>query len=444
LKRFKLVSYLVAIATVFFCAGTHWGTEHILAAVALIGGMGCTPTLVFGACAELTAFRTAVESLDQRTLRSPRLGRAMFWRNMIPRSTFVKNQGVTRSTFTIKSSEPQDDQSLWRSIVLSSGQPTPSCDTNYEDIGVDFYERTYGPKKRRFRGPVICKANLTFQHMPEQFLNDYVDELGKVIARVWEFTLRGDYMGFVNWYVDGVKYPGPNALATLPRAFQGISQTNLNKMSANQINVGAGSDPDGGYTTLGPNGPIFGLEIDMEDSERVLTANSTIRDDARFASEGKDGMGDFSLWRPLGAQRVIGNFRHLPSNITPRFDYNGGYLQISPFKTITQVGNDGTILTDAYINADFGCAIMLMPQVFECEVVTPSDWKFPDVQNYNGEWEFVVGGERICDPPQYDPQHERGRHFAEINYAPRPVFPFIGAVYLYKRCPDTPNLIFCS
>jgi hypothetical protein len=248
----------------------------------------------------------------------------MFWRNMIPRGTFVKNQGVTRSTFTIKSSEPADDQTLWKQIVLSSGQPSPSCDTDYEDIGVDYYERTYGPKQRRFRGPVLCKANFTFQHAIDQFLNDYVDELGKVIARVWEFTLRGDYMYFANWYVDGTKYAGPNALATLPRAFQGISQTNLNKMATAQINVGSGSDPDGGYTTLGPNGPIFGLEIDMEDSERVLTANSTIRDDARYASDGADGMADFSLWKPIGAQRVIGNFRHVPNNISPRFNYTGG------------------------------------------------------------------------------------------------------------------------
>lgn len=401
------------------------------------------------ACAELTAFRTATESLDQRTLRSPRLGRAMFWRNMIPRGEFVKNQGVTRSKFTIKSSEPQDNQSLWTDIVLSSGQPSPSCDTNYEDVGVGYFERTYGPRQRRFRGPVICKADLTFQHNPEQFLNDYVDELGRVIARVWEFSLRADYMRFSNLYIDGVKYGGPSALATAPRPFQGISQTNLNKMSTAQINVGAGSDPDGGYTNLGPNGPIFPLEIDMEDSERVLTANSTIRDDARFASEGKDGMADFSLWRPIGAERVIGNFRHVPTNIAPRFNYvgsgsTGGLTQISPFKDITAVGSDGVILTDAYINAAFAGAIMMTPKVFEAEIVTPSDWKFPNTQNYNGDWSFEIGGTIICDPPVYDPQKEKGRHFAKVEYAPAPLWPYLGAFYIYKRCPDTPSLIFCS
>lgn len=441
----RIVFYFLALVALFVLSPAYPAATIYAVGFLAVASLGMSPSAVLGACAELTAFRTATESLDQRTLRSPRLGRAMFWRNMIPRGTFVKNQGVTHTMFTIKASEPSDNQSLWTAITLSSGQPSPSCDTNYEDIDVGFYARDFGPKQRRFRGPVICKADLTFQHTPEKFLNDYVDEMGRFIARVWEFTLRGDYMYFANFYVDGTKYSGPNALATLPRAFQGISQTNLNKMATAQINVGSGSDEDGGYTNLGPSGPIFPLEIDMEDSERVLTANSTIRDDARFASEGKDGMADFSLWRPFGAQRVIGNFRHVPTNISPRANFTGGaYVQVSPFRSISQMSSDGTILTNEYINAAFAMAIMLTPLAYEAQIVTPSDWKFPDTQNYNGDLEFITGGERICDPAVYDPQHERGRHFGKIEYAAAPKYPFLAGVYLYKRCPDTPSLIFCS
>lgn len=397
------------------------------------------------ACAELTAFRTAVESLEQRILRSPRLGRQSFWRNMIQRGDYMKNVGVQRSTFTIKSTEPQDDQSLWTQITLSSGQPTPSCDTNYEDINVAMYERLYGPKQRRFRGPVICKADLTYMHEPEQFLNDYVDEMGRLIFRVWEFSERADHVNFGNIYIDGTKYAGPNALLTAPRAFQGISQQNLNLMATGQINVGAGSNPDGGYTVLGPNGPIFPLEIDMNDSEAVLTANSTIRDDARFSSMGHDSKADFGLWRAIGCERVIGNYRHVPSNITPRLNFTGGvYVQVSPFKDILAVGSDGVILTDAYINAAFGMCIQMTPDAYTAEIVTPADWRFPNTQNYNGEWNFVIGGEKICNPPVYDPEGERGRHFAKIVYAPKPKWPYLAAAMVYKRCPVTTSLIFCS
>lgn len=397
------------------------------------------------ACTELTAFRAAVESLDQRILRSPRLGRAMFWRNMIPRGVFVKNQGVTRSTFTIKSSEPTDDQTLWYSIALSSGQPSPNCDTNYETIDVSYYERTYSPKQRRFMGPIVCKADLTFLHEPEQFLNAYVDELGRVIARVWEFTLRGDYMNFATWYVDGTKYAGPAALATLPRAYQGLTQDALNTMATGQINVGAGSEPDGGYTTFGPSGPIFPLEVDMNDSAMVLKANATIRADAQYASMGQGTDSNQSLWKAIGAERVIGNYRHVPTMIAPRFNYTGGaYVQISPFKAIAAVGSDGTILTDAYNNAAFGAAIQLTPQTFQADIVTPSDWKFPDTSNFTGEFSFETGGERICNPGVFDPQHEKGRHFAKITYAAKPIYPYLASAILYKRCTTTPNTLYCS
>lgn len=403
-----------------------------------------------GACAELTAFRTATESLGQRVLRSPRLGRAMFWRNMIPMGTYEKNVGLTRSTFTVKASEPADNQSLWQAITLSGGQPSPGCLRTWEDIGVNFFERTYGPRERSFQGPVICKKNLTFQHNPAAFLSAYVDEMGRFMARIWEFTLRRDYINFVPIYVDGVKYAGPNALATAPRAYQGLAQSGLNVMAAGQINVGAGSEANG-YTTFGNGGPIFPLEIDMVESENVVRSNATIREDSRFASEGKDGQGNFAIWKAIGADRLIGNYRHVPTPVPLRLDYtNGAYTVVTPFKDITTVGADSEILTDAYKNADFGVAIQLDPQVFTAEAVLPNSWPFkaidgsPDPTNYTGELEFIAGAERVCNPAEFDPLHEKGRHFGVISYAPAPNLPNLGSALIYKRCAQSSETIFCS
>lgn len=395
------------------------------------------------ACPELVAFRAAVESLDQRVLNDPRLGRARFWRDMFPMGTFIKNQGVTRSTFTIKTSEPRDDQSLWNDITLSNGLPSPSCATTYEDIGVGFFERTYGPRRRDFRGPLICKRNLTYMHSPEEFLNGYVMQIGGFLSRVWEFALRADYIRIGNVYVDGVKYAGPNALATAPRAYQGLSQSLLNIMAQGQINVGAGT-VTGNYVNLGDAGPIFPLELDMMDSEGILRANPLIREDSRLASEGLDGKGDFSLWKAIGAKRVIGNYRHISTMISPRLNYNGGYVGVSPFKDITQMGTDNETLTQAYKDAGFGVAIHLDPEAFQPEAVTPSNWKFPDSRNYNGELDFIVGGERVCDPPIYDPHHENGRHFGAIEYAPKPKQVHLAALTIYKRCPQSNSTIYCS
>lgn len=400
------------------------------------------------ACVELTAFRTATESLDQDIIHNPRLGTKMYWRNLVPMGEFVQGQGVTRSTFTIKTTEPVDDDSLSQAVTLDGTtlQSTPACDTNYEDVSVGFYERTYGPKKRRFRGPVLCKEQFQYQFAIDDFINDYVDEMGGHNARVWEFMLRSDIMGFGDWWVDGAKTVGPNAIATAPRPYQDLSLSNLEIVAQDLINSGAGTSDEKGYVMDGPSGPIFPLYIDMMDAAQIFRANPTIREDARYASMGKDGDGDYAVWAKLGASRVIGNTRFVPTDIAPRANFTGGvFVPVTPFKSISAVGTDDVILTDAYINAPFHGAIYGHPMTMTAEVVRPKTAGLNfDPVNYNGDWEFITGGERICDPAVYDPEHEKGRHFSRIEYAPKPRKIHWSKVIWYKNCAVTGDQIFCS
>jgi len=404
------------------------------------------------ACAELTAFRVATESLADGIRSNPRLGRRNYWRNMVPFKRFVTGEGILRSTFTIKTSEPQDSMANYVNSSLTNGVLN-ACGRTWEDIGVGYYERTYGPKERAFRGPVVCKKNLVFQHAAEKFVNGYFDQMQGYMARVWEFSLRRDYLNFVPWFVDVggtvTKINGPNAQATTPRAYQGASYDNLQSVAQQLINVGAGG-VDNGYVNLGNGGPIFPAEIDITTSANILRANSTIAEYAKFASMGKDGEGNTSLFSPLGAGRVIGNVRHVPTDLEIRLDYNDGYQVVSPFKDISLMTTDDDPLTDAYKNADFGAIIFTNPDVFDAEVVLPASWPVktldgePDPTNYMGEMTFIAGGERICDPPEHDPLHEKARHFGVISYAAAPNLINQGAVLIYKRCPQTQNQIFCS
>lgn len=401
-----------------------------------------------GACAELTAFRTATEYLSDYIGRSPRLGRAMFFRNLVPKGIFTQNTGVTHSTFNIKSSEPTDDNSLFQQVTLVGGLPSPTCDTNYEDIGVGFFERTYGPKKRRFRGPVICKEQLQFLHNPGGFITGYMDEMGLYMSRVFEFAFRSDLMAFGDWFSNGTKTSGPNAIATVGIPSQGLSQGMLDDVAVDLNNTGAGV-PDGrGYVEDGNAGPIYPLYIDAVDSRNIMQANATTRDDLRYASMGKDGEGNFALWKAIGSTRTIGNFRHVPTFIAPRFNFTGGVLvPVAPFKDITAVGTDQEILTTAYKNAVYGAALVALPSTMTAEVVKPAtaglNW---DANNdYNGEFTFLTGGERICNPAEYDPEHHKGRHFANIFYAPKPGRIHDTKVVVYKRCAQTTDTrIFCS
>lgn len=398
------------------------------------------------ACAELTAFATATESLDDRIIRSPRLGRARFWWNAIPHGTFVKNQGVTRTTFSMKPSEPQDDPTAWTNITLdgSSGQPTPACSTDYEDIDVGYYRRTYGPKRRDFRGPVLCKRDFTFQHDIEAFLDGYVDEMGRYITRIWEFALRDDYMNFGDIFVDYTKYYGPNAFATIPVPTMDLTQEMLDDVASDLIDVGAGL-PDGkGYVMEGEEGPMFTLYIDKRTSANILVNNTARREDARFAAMGKGTDSEMSLWKAVGDNRVIGNFRHRVTDIAPRANNVGGALQIvQPFRTISEITSNGEQLTGAYRAARYEAAIVVVPAAMTAEIVAPTDWKFPNMANYMGDLQFKIGGNVICDPPVYDPLGERGRHFANIEYAPRPDRPYVAKTVWYKRCFSTRTTVTC-
>lgn len=424
-------------------------------AASLIVGGHSPPDLLFnalpfalGACSELTAFRIKVESLEDDVLALPTFARANFFRNLFPSGEFVQNQGTVRSNFTIKPSAPSDNQALWTTVAVSGGITTPGCNPTFEDIGVGFFENTWSPKRRDFRGPVICREHFQYQHSIDQFISGYIAQMRNWLALTWEFGIRGDIMRLGDWFVDGVKYTGPNAALVAPRASQGLSQDMLETVAVDRINIGvAPGTENGDYVFNGNEGVIYPLFVNMVDSQRVNKATTGIRDDSRYASEGMDGQGNFALWKAIGSSRTIGNFRHICTNIEPRFDFTGGvYVPVAPFKDITAVGTDQEIMRTEYKNAAFAAALVPVPSGMRIEAVRPQTAGLNfDMANYNGDLQFITGGERICDPAVYDPRHEKGRHFAAIAYAAAPVHQHSMATVVYKRCSNpTDNRLFCS
>ena len=407
------------------------------------------------ACQELQNFRIATEHLTTNIRNNPRLGRRNFWRNMIPSGTFDQNIGTTASTFTIKASEPQDSMSNYNALSVSGGALSGVCSSTYEDINVGFYERTYSLKERRFRGPVICKQYLEHAHAAGRFVDGYVEEMQKYIARVIEFSIRREYINFVPWFVDVggtiTRYDGPNAQASTPRAYQGASYDSLQAVATSLTLTGAGA-VDNGYVNLGNGGPIYPVEIDMTTSANILRANSTIAEYAKYASMGMDGKGDTSLFSAIGASRVIGNVRHVPTDLPIRLNYtNGAYVVVNPFKDVASITSNDDSVSSEWKNAGFEAIIFQNPDVMAIDWGVPATWPFktidgqPDPLNYMGELDFVAGGREICDDSTtYDPLNEKGRHFGVLKYAPRPNRPNAGGLLIVKRCAQTQNSIYCS
>lgn len=405
-------------------------------------------------CKPFDAMKVATESFDQDILR--RASPTSLWMNAIPRGTFAQGVGTTQTTFVIANSEPTSDNENWTDITLTNGQitlgndaNTSGCDITYNQVEVGFTEQTYGPRQFGLKGPVICEDNLTFQHDAAKFLMAYETEMTKRAKRSWEFEMRRQYMLMGEKYGDGdligAALTPISAITEIPQSQ--LTQDLLDVVAATLID-GDATEPDSdGYVTLGETGPIFTLNIGVEASNRILKLDPELRADARFATMGKGIQDPTGLFARIGAARVIGNFRHAITTIPPRFDVIGGHLvQRNTFIMVDTTQGKKAVRNPLWINAEYEAAIVVLPTVFEAEIVKPmtgaGSFKFRP-QNYMGEWEFVTGAYRLgldCD----DPLDKLGQHVANFKYAPRPMFPEHGKVIIFKRCPRDIELVYCA
>jgi hypothetical protein len=419
-------------------------------------------------CDTLQAFAVATENLGMDMIRVP--ADPDIFNGAIPKGTYDRNKGVVKTTYTMQHSEPNADSQPFTVLGLDqNGQVTPICNPTFVEADVDFIARTYSPKILYIKGPEICRESLDFDHNVGEFLAGYVSELGRWSKRVLEFAQREDYIGFATVVVDPAEggpgfYPGPNAWglsptqspfspppsgfttqgAAFPVPQSDLTQDTLDLVADYLLNVGA-TDPDSsGYVTWGGEGPVFPLLINRIRSSNILKNNSERRQDARAASMGLEAISDLSLFKRLSAGRVIANFRHMPVGNAPRAIVVGGKLvRVNTYNDVTVVGPTGQQYTNQYLAAGWEAAIVLMPQAMTSEFVLPYTWEFPDAKNYMGEWDFIVGGERI-DPSCYDPLHDRGRHFGQIKYAPKPVIPYHAVIIWYQRCSNITTYAYCN
>src|SRR6478736_5612826 len=403
------------------------------------------------ACDPFDAMRVATESLDKDLMR--RASPTSLWMNAIPKGKYPQGVGVTQTTFTIENSEPTSDNETWTDITLTSGEITvggsgSACDITYNQAEVGFTEATYGPRQFGLKGPVICKDSLTFQHQPEAFLNAYEQELSKRAKRSWEFEMRRTYITFSEKWVDGQLSAGANtAISAADIPTSELTQDMLDEVAAALIETDATTPDSSGYVSLSEEGPLFTVYIGMRASARLLKNNEDRKLDARAVMSATGTGSAFDLFKRIGASRAIGNFRHVITTIPPRYNVVSGVLVSVPtfVMTATTRGKKAS-LNPNWKTAEYEAAIVVLPSVFEAEIVAPNNgtpWAKFDATSYLGEWQFVKGAHRLgldCT----DPLEKLGQHFAEFKYAPRPKFPEHGKVLIFKRCSNDIALAACS
>ena len=381
-------------------------------------------------CVTFDDLATATEALQKKVIQ--RAFNNNMWLNAVPRGTYPKGTGVTQTTFTMNHSEPDDTDSLGDEITLDpsgnpvSGDDDAKCPNDYPEVPVGYFRRTYGPRRLKWRGPIICKDELTYRHNVLQFLNGYETMLIRNAQRRIEFASRANYVKLVGAFSDGVFYEGPDAIDDVVAPTSDLTQTQLDVAANYLIDIGA-ADPDtNGFIMLGDEGPLFTLEISSMASGRILKNSSERRQDARWAFPNE-------LWKRIGASRIIGNFRHVPTTM-PLRAAGAGMDPVRTFRTNAEMNAAGRRFTPEYEAAPYEAAIVIIPQVMTFEMVMPEEYKYSHHQSYMGELSFIEGGERI-QAGCYDPEHLLAAFFGRLDYAPAPIDPALGCVIWYKRPP---------
>lgn len=370
---------------------------------------------------------------------------------VIPRGEFAPNSGLTHTTFTVLNSAPTSVTADWDSVTLANGSNGGSCDTTWNTVNVGYQSATYTPVKRGWRGPLLCRDDLYFDHEPAQFIDGYIQNLADFVSLDWNYQLQRKYVRSVPIYVCRSGFATPAAASSTLTAPQATSEVTLEMLEtlAAQLIYNRATKPDSyGFVQLTDVGPTFSLEIGMEMSQKLVRNVPEYRQDIRWAEP--------SLFmKKIGATKVIQNFRHVISPLPLRFTYDGTkYVEVPRWSNTSATKGTAQDINPAWLSpasAPYEAAVVLSPYVMTAEVVRPPsavgavNWS---PYGYMGEWKWVTGIEAISQADGdgcFDPLRKKGRHYAEYIYAPRPgANPKAGAVVIYKRCAESYTLSSCT
>jgi len=418
------------------------------------------------ACTDVfQALKMATESLGKSVHR--KATHKSVWMNAIPKGSYPLGTGLTQTTFTVENSLPTDDQLVWEKIGATgvSGDIDMDttdglCERTWNDVEWGFSEQTFSPERVAIRGPQVCQSNLKYRHNVDSFLRAYLEEISKHSKRVLENKIANEYMkkarqvtlagttaataafaesAVTNLDIDN-SYVDNNMTDTVP-----LLQAHLDNLAMLLIESGATEGDSNGWIELGPNGPIFPLVIGMDQSNDILknTETNEVRTDYRESSKANE------LLKAIGADRVVGNFRHIVVTNPPRFKrQDGGWRRID--ENVALGGGEitkgsGTKINPLYTsksqasgdNGIYEAAIVLNPSVMR-QLVVPSTTPGPlgfSPEDYSGAWKFVTGAYKAEDCS--DPLDNFGRHYGQYEMAFEPIFGEHGATVLFKR----PNLV---
>jgi len=367
--------------------------------------------------------------------------------NLVPRTEFVRNKGVTQTSFQMGRSLPTTDERSW-TAVTADDVDTELCTNSFTDVSIGYSASTFSPERFQLAGPIVCQDTLIYSHNPEQFWGGYLNALGKNSGQELENNLLKHYLKQADKSVATAAYPtSAQTNFTLAAATSELVQEMLDQTAIELNQDGANVPNSDGFITLGDKGPIYTLMIGQKASRRLFKNNAELRDDVRYAQMGAGE--NATLLQRMGASSTLGSFRHVVTLFPPRYTYSGGaYTRVNTWESYATTKGTAVRVSNAWKTAPYEAAVVLNPMVIKEHIVRPVNqvqsmrWQ---AKNYMGEWVWVTGGREIQNSGDcLDPLKKYGRHFAEYQHAIETVFPQFGRVILFARCEGDIDTALCS
>lgn len=367
--------------------------------------------------------------------------------NLVPRTEFVRNKGVTQTSFQMGRSLPTTDERAW-TAVTADDVDTEICSNSFTSVNVGYTASTFSPERFQLQGPIVCQDTLIYSHNPEQFWAGYLNALAKNSGQELENNLLKHYLTQADKSVATASYPTVSQTNfTLAAATSELVQEMLDETAIQLNQDGANVPNEDGFLQLTDQGPIYTLLIGQKASRRLFKNNSELRQDVRFAQMGQGD--NATLLQRMGAASVLGSFRHLITLFPPRYTYGGGaYTRVNTWQSYNTTKGTAVRVNPAWLTAPYEAAVVLHPWVIKEHIVRPVNqvqsmrWT---PKNYMGEWVWKTGGRNIQESGDcLDPLEKYGRHFAEYQHAVETIFPQFGRVIIFARCEGDIETALCS
>ena len=367
--------------------------------------------------------------------------------NLVPRTEFVRNKGVTQTSFQMGRSLPTTDERTW-TAVTADDVDTEICSNSFTSVNVGYTASTFSPERFQLQGPIVCQDTLIYSHNPEQFWAGYLNALAKNSGQELENNLLKHYLTQANKAAATAAYPRyEQTNLTMAAATSELVQEMLDQTAIELNQDGANVPNEDGFLQLTDQGPIYTLLIGQKASRRLFKNNSELRQDVRFAQMGQGD--NATLLQRMGAASVLGSFRHLITLFPPRYTYGGGaYTRVNTWQSYNTTKGTAVRVNPAWLTAPYEAAVVLHPWVIKEHIVRPVNqvqsmrWT---PKNYMGEWVWKTGGRNIQESGDcLDPLEKYGRHFAEYQHAVETIFPQFGRVIIFARCEGDIETALCS